>query len=114
MTHTTHASLWHWTRREGGQDRNLAIGYWQLARIYAVTGRAHEAARYAQRCLDYSREEGPFYLGYAYEVLARAELLGGDRARASAYRDQALAQAELLVAGDERARLLADLATLAV
>lgn len=113
MIHTAHASLWHWGRRDDCAERNLAIGYWQLARIYAVVGRAAEARRYAQRCLDYSHAEGPFYLGYAYEALARAELAAGDPEQARAYLGRARAQAELLGEAEERAQLDADLATIA-
>jgi hypothetical protein len=109
MIHTAHASLWHWNHREDCSARNLSIGYWQLARIYAVTGRAAEARRYAERCLDYSRAEGAFYLGYAYEALARAALLAGDAGQAQVYLAEARSQAELVGAEEERAQLIADL-----
>lgn len=112
MIHTAHASLWHWTQRADATTRNLAIGYWQLARIYATTGRAGEARRYAARCLAYSQDAGPFYLGYAHEALARAELLAGEHERARAHLEQAAAQAALVADPDERAQLLADLAAL--
>lgn len=99
--------------REGGTARSLALGYWQLARLYAATGRAAEARQYAMRCLDYGRDEGPYYLGYAYEALARAELLAGDAERARAYLADARAQAALLSTEDEQSRLLAELEALA-
>lgn len=69
-----HASLWHWTQRPDCSDKNLSVGHWLLSRIYAVIGDAAGAQRYAYSCLRFSEREGvaPFYLGYAYEALARS------------------------------------------
>ena len=91
----SHASLWHWSQRKDCTRRNLAIGYWQLARVYALLGQTNNARRYGQLCLDCSREEEAFYLGYAYEALARAE------AQAGGNRQQ-----------EEKQQLLADLETI--
>src|SRR5262245_27775596 len=73
MIRLSQASMWHWTQREDCKRQNLSIGYWQLSRVYAIAGRPDDARRYGQLCLEHSREEPPFYLGYAYEALARAE-----------------------------------------
>ena len=41
------ASVWHWTQRPDCTPKNLSIGYWQLARVYAVLKRPAEALHYA-------------------------------------------------------------------
>ena len=72
MVHTVHASRYHWGRV--GKPLNLSIAEWQLSRVYSVLRRAEPALYYARRCLAISRQARlePFYLGYAYEALARA------------------------------------------
>jgi hypothetical protein len=73
-----YASLWHWTQRPDCVQRNKSIGYWQLSRIYALLGRADEARTHGRLSLDNSEEDEPFFMGYAYEALARAELIAGN------------------------------------
>ena len=80
-----HASLWHWTQQEDCTSRNLSIGYWQASRIYSLLGQSDNARRYGQLCLDISQQENPFYLGFAYESLARAESVAGNREQAIVY-----------------------------
>ncbi|MBI1877159.1 MAG: hypothetical protein HYR94_02810 [Chloroflexi bacterium] len=104
MIRLTHASLWHWSQREDCAHRNLAIGYWQMARVYALLGQADNSQRYAQLCLKHSQGEAPFYVGYAYEALARAEWIAGNLDQGKSY---LLAAQELLVeVSDPEAREL--------
>ena len=74
-----HASLWHWTQRADCTDRNRAVGYWQLSRVYATLGQADNARRFAEISLRLSQSEPPFYRAYAHEALARAAMIAGDR-----------------------------------
>jgi hypothetical protein len=107
------ASLWHWTQRDDCTDRNRGIGHWQLSRVYAVLGDAAAARRHGERCLEYSRTDAPFYLGYAHEALARAALVAGD---AASFHEH-LASAQRLLAAvtdrEERELLEPDLKELA-
>ena len=114
MVRRTLASAWHWSQREDCIDRNMSAAYWQTSRVYAVLGQPENARRYGSLCLDISRGEdvGPFYLGYAYEALARAESMGGDAAKAQAYKSQAENAAERVTDADSRKWLLDDLATI--
>src|SRR5688572_4192069 len=74
MVRLNQASLWHWTQRDDCKSTNMSVGYWQASRIHAILGRAGEATRYGQLCLERSQEqESPFFLAYAFEALARAE-----------------------------------------
>ncbi len=114
MLHLSLASLWHWTQRADCTDQNMAVGYWQVSRVYALLRQAENARRYAQRCLEYAQKEGipPFYLGVAYEALARAESIAGERARMKAYLAQAYQAAERITDMEEHKMLLDDLETI--
>ena len=105
------ASIWHWTEREDCTDTNMSIGYWQVSRVYATVGLPDEARRYGRLCLEVS--EGPdilpFYLGYAYEALARAEIIAGNEERAGAHLAESRRIAEALPNPDAKEQLLADL-----
>ena len=106
------ASLWHWTQREDCKNANMSIGYWQASRIQSILGRADEARRYGRLCLRYSQEETPFLLAYAYEALARAEKVAGNRAKAAKYHAEATRSAESVDDAEDRKVLLSDLETL--
>ena len=79
MLHTAIASLWHWTQREDVTPENLSIGYWQVSRVYCLVRQPNNARRYGLLSLQYAKELSPFFRGYAYETLARAEMLADKR-----------------------------------
>ena len=105
------ASTWHWTQREDCTPTNLSVGYWQTARIYALLGQASNARRYGQLCLAASQGEDilPFYLGYAYEALARAESVSGHADKVAEYLALAREAAARVPDPEARSALLADL-----
>jgi hypothetical protein len=113
MESLSQASLYHWRQRPDCTAQQLSVGYWQASRIQALLGRAAEAARHGQACLEHSAGLPPFYLGYAYEALARAARLAGDATQAAAHLAQARAQAALVPDADDRTVLLKDLDGLA-
>lgn len=113
MIALSQASYFHWTQRDDVDDRRRSIGCWQLARVHALIGAAGEARRYAQACLGYSGALPPFYLGYAYEALAFAALVSGDRAGAAAHAAQSATFADRVEDPEERSLLEADLARFA-
>jgi tetratricopeptide (TPR) repeat protein len=116
MVQLSLTSLWHWTQREDCSASNLSVGYWQVSRVYALVGRAEDARRYAQRCLQVSDDDdddvGPFYLGYAYEALARAASVAGDRDTAEDYLAKAREVAQTVPDAQSRQMLLDDLVTI--
>jgi hypothetical protein len=87
MIRLNQASQWHWTQREDYSRKNASIGYWQASRIYALVGEADNARKYGFLCLEASDSDeiDPFYLGYAYEALARAESVAGDKDKMNEY-----------------------------
>ena len=112
MVHAAHASRFLW--EDVGGPTQHARGEWQLSRVYAVLGRAEPALHHARRCLDICRANdlGGFDVGFAYEALARASAVAGDRAEAG--RCAALAREQAAGVEDEEDRqvLMDDLATL--
>lgn len=108
------ASLWHWTQREDCTDTNLSIGYWQVSRVFALMNQADNARHYGELCLEASQKEGvpAYYRGTAYEALARAEQVAGNRDKAKNYLSQAQQVAAALSDPEEKNMLVSDLATI--
>ena len=107
------ASLWHWTRREDRTPRNLAVGYWQVSRVYALLGWAGHAARYAAGCLRHAAGEPPFYRAHGHEAAARAAKVAGDGDAAGRHLAEARALAARVADPEERRMLERDLDSLA-
>ncbi len=114
MLHTAHASRYHWG--VVGTPVNLARGEWQVARVYAVLGRAEPARYHARRCLDICTEQGigDFDIAFAHEALARALAVGGDQTTAAYHLRQARLLAALIAEDEDREIVLADLATIPI
>ena len=114
MVNAAHASRYHWG--EVGEAVNLARGEWQISRVYAVLGRAEPAIHHARRCLELN-EANPdgredWELGSAYEALARAHAVAGDRAASDNWRARASAELPRIADAEDRQILEQDLATL--
>ncbi|MGB6421836.1 MAG: hypothetical protein WBF05_08350, partial [Anaerolineales bacterium] len=107
------ASAWHWKQRDDCTQKNLSISFWQTSRIYSVLGQVDNARRYARLCLDASQGEdvAQFYLGYAYEAMARAESLFGDT-QVEQYLEKARNIAAAMPDSDEKQMLQDDLAAI--
>lgn len=108
------ASHWHWTQRSDCTQTNTSVAHWQTSRIYALLGQAENARRYGQLCLAASEGDDvlPFCRGYAYEALARAESVAGNRDKVKEYLQEARRVAETLPDPDTKKRLLGDLDTI--
>lgn len=112
MLLTALASLWHWSQRPDATPRELSIGHWQVSRVYSLLGQAANAEEFGNRSLRHSADLAPFYLGYAYEALARAARLAGDKARVAQHLSEARQYAARVTDEGERAALEKDLATI--
>ena len=114
MVRLSLASHWHWTQRKDCAPQNISVSYWQTSRIYAVLEQGENARRYAQKCLEVSQEDEvpPFYLGYAYEAMARAERVIGNREEMEKYLAEAQQVVALIVDPEEKKWLLDDLASI--
>lgn len=109
MIHLAHASLWHWLQRDDVTNQNLSVGYWLLARVYALVGQPENALRYGQRCLEFSKELPPFHQGFAHEAVARAALLRNDQSLHEQHLDKARGLLEQIADREERKLLEQDL-----
>lgn len=110
----TMASAWHWSQRADCTDENRSIAYWQIARVYALLEQADNARRYGRLCLDASQGKGlpPYCLAYAYEALARAEMVAGDRVKMQDYLAEARRVAERMTDVEDKKMVLDDLASI--
>ena len=108
------ASTWHWKQRDDCTQVNLSVSFWQTSRIYSILGQVDNARRYARLCLDASQGEdvAQFYLGYAYEAIARAESLVDNTAQVDQYLEKARNIAAAMSDSDEKQMLLDDLAAI--
>lgn len=112
MISLCHASLSHWQEWPNCTNTKRSIGYWQLARVYAILGQADNARHYAELCLRYSQNEAPFYRGYAHEALARAAQVAGNQDDIAQHLREARRFAAEVTDEDDREALENDLADL--
>src|SRR5574338_680112 len=93
MVHAAHASAHHWSQT-GVPDmrQRLAVGEWQCSRVYSVLGRAEPALHHARRCVELAEGAGldDWVAPSAYEAMARASLVAGDRAAFEEWREKAV------------------------
>ena len=82
------------------------------SRIQALLGNAAESRRHAETSLTFAANSQPFYRGYAFEALARAEKLAGNAERFADFAAKARVAAQEVSEAEEREALLADLAGL--
>lgn len=107
----TNASLWHWTQRTDCTPINLSIGYWQAVRVYALAEQYEMAKLFGEKCLavGQTNQLAPFYIGYAYEALARAEFLAGNHTQCNELLHAAEQACAAVDDDDDQAVLRADL-----
>lgn len=84
MLHAAHASRYHWG--EVGTPANRARGEWQCSRVYTILGRTEPALHHARRCLAICEAHDlvDWDLAAAWEAIARAQWVAGDRVSSSA------------------------------
>lgn len=112
MVHYALASLFHWSKRKDCTDRHKSIGCWQIARCYALTRNLEQAERYGKLCVKFSENEGPFYLGYAHEALARVHSIDGNADLRNEHLQFAKNLCDKINNKEEKEILLADLKTI--
>jgi hypothetical protein len=112
MVHAAHASRLHWG--EVGTAVNLVRGEWQVARVYATLGRGEPALYHARRSLELcdGADLEEWDLPFAYEALARANLVAGDHGEAKRYADLARHEGSKISDADDRELLEQALAEL--
>ncbi len=111
MIHMAHASRYHWG--VAGGPKELAIGEWQISRVYAVVRRPEPSLYHAERCLETCKAHGvgDFPLAYAYEALARAFAIAGKSRERAACVKLAKAAGERIREDDDSTLFFNDLRT---
>jgi hypothetical protein len=86
MIHAAHASRYHW--EAAGGPVNIARGEWLISRVYALLKRQEPCLYHADRCLKVTLDNDlkDFDLAFAYEAMARASDLAGDKVETAKYK----------------------------
>jgi len=116
MIHCAHASAYHWI--QVGTAANRSRSEWQCSRVHAILGQVEQALWHARRCLDIV-EANPdvmkdWDLPSAYEAMARAHMVAGDREQARHYYELGNSATALIEDEDDRRIIEADFATIII
>jgi hypothetical protein len=111
MLHTAIASLWHWRQRTDVTHENLSVGYWQVSRVYCLIKQPNNARRYGRLSLEHAKDLSPFFKGYAYETLARTEMIANKRYIMITHLDKARELLSQIEDEEDRQILVKDLET---
>ena len=89
MIHSAHASRYHWG--VVGEPLQFERGEWQISRVYSVMGRHEPALYHAKKCLEICKANqiGDFDMAFAFEAVARAYNLAGDKVNYKKYYEKA-------------------------
>jgi hypothetical protein len=102
MVLAAQASLYHWGKV--GTRAQLQRGYWLLSHVFSVLLKPAQAVKFAKKCMQttlaFPKEMKDFDLAYAYEWLARAYALEGNKKLAAENYDLAQ-KAGMNIADDE-------------
>ena len=112
MVHMAHASCHHWI--EVGTAVNRVRGEWQCSRVYSTLERGEPALHHARRALEICIASGigDVDLAFCHEAMARASAVDGNHLAAAGWRTEAERSAAAIADPEDRAAVLADLATL--
>lgn len=100
MLQLAHASLYHWSLV--GTPRNMAVGDWQISRVYTALRQPYLSLLFAKSSLEICKKEKlPEVLATAYEAVARAYAIAEDYASARKYLKSARDQLDALDLRDE-------------
>ena len=110
MLDYAHASLAHW--RTTGTAVRQQRGEWLISRVHAVLGDGAQALKHAQLChelLESNKDEmEDFDFAFAYEAIARAYAVNGDKADALKFIEKAQKAGEAIQELADRETFFAD------
>jgi hypothetical protein len=113
MIHSAHASRYHW--QSAGESSHIAIGEWQISRVYSLLKLSDPALYHARLCLEICETQSlsPFLTGCAHEAMARA-LNFTDKTSARLHHQTAYELAVLVQDPKDRSILESDLKSIFV
>ena len=111
MVHAVHASRFHWG--EIGTPVEFERGEWQISRVYSVLNKPQSALYHAERCLEICKEHniGDFDIAFAYEAMARAHAVAGDKSDCEKYIKLAKEAGEQIKKKEDKDLFFGDLKT---
>lgn len=111
MIHAVHASRFHWG--EIGKPVHFERGEWQISRVYAVLNRPQPALYHAKRCLEICKENniGDWDIAFAYEAMARAYAVAGEKTESEKYMKLAKEAGEQIKEKEDKDLFISDLKT---
>jgi hypothetical protein len=107
MLHLAHTSRYHWSFV--GTPENLAIGDWQVSRVYAALKQPDLSLHFAKTSLEIGEKNGlPEVVLTANEAMARAYATGKKYQLAKEFLDRAKSQLRSASLDDEDRKVYAD------
>lgn len=112
MIHAAHASRFHWG--EIGTPLEFERGEWQISRVYSVLKRSEPALYHAKRCLEICKEHNirDFDIAFAYEAMARAHSIAGNKTECEKYVKLAKEAGEQIGKEEDREYFFSELKTI--
>jgi hypothetical protein len=112
MIHAAHASRFHWG--EIGAPLHFERGEWQISRAYSVLKRSEPALYHAKRCLEICKENNirDFDIAFAYEAMARACAIAGNKIECEKYTKLAREAGEQIKKKEDRDYFFSELKTI--
>lgn len=98
-----YTSLYHW--RQIGKPINIARGEYMISRVFSDMGMGDAALYHAERTLmltEEAEEKADFDMGFAYEVMAKAYSVKGDKDNCMKYKEMSQKIIEKLVEEDKK------------
>jgi hypothetical protein len=102
MINAAHASHYHWM--EIGTPLEFERGEWQISRVYSVLNMPESALYHAKRCLEVCQvnKYGDFDIAFAYEGMARANAVAGNKTECKKYIELAKKAGEQISSKEDR------------
>lgn len=112
MIHAAHASRFHWG--EIGTPVERERGEWQISRMYTVVNMPASALYHARRCLEICKENNiaDWDIAFAYEAMARACGVRGQKAECERYVEMAKKASEQIREKADKDYLFSELKTI--
>lgn len=110
MLHAAHACTYRWKFVGAAVQRQR--GKWLISHVHALLEHSAEALRHAERSFELTESNKDmmqhFDIAYAYEGLARAYALAGDRQKAREFLDLARLAGEMIADPEDKPIFLGD------
>lgn len=112
MIHSAHSSAYHW--RQFGEPINFQRGEWQVSRVYARLNLAEACLYHAEKCLELTKKHDikDFDLAFAYEAMARAYAIAGNKEEKEKYIDCAKKATDAIKDDEDKKYALSEIASI--